>query len=1525
MTYAQKHRLHSVISLVLAVIMVLSVSPMSIFAADEVQGAWTITNDGTSSGVAKYGKFDLAYYSPTTNITYGNAYEKDWVRSSNCNGSAKDGIVVTESKSYVKFTPEYDGTLLAYIGNAASKTGYVSKTKGEESTAIGSFVPGGSDNYDAPGFKVYQGGTNGVNEKMAELDIEVEAGTDYYITVSGSKMLFYDPEFVPYTKVSGTINDSFNLGSYPIKFVSKETGEVFIPEVSGNSYSITLKPGDYSAALTGSSATSYAVSAATRNVTVEGSDTTAPKSQTADLAIEESVSYKVSGNLVGMDKTYDDMKVVFVSADQASHEDVTAEISGNTYSAQLAAGETYTAKLEGAEDYEMVEEVVVTNDSANPVTKDITFKAKDLYTISGSFIKLGSERYSYIPVTDVAFETITFTNVDDKYTYKADVKDNKYTVALRKGSYQASIDNQSTGYTTTTHVVVDGENKGRDLLLKEEDKTVGYTHDDVFYVGKDKEFKTVQAAVDAIGRMGSVQGDSSKPVTVKIDPGVYREQVVVNRPNITFESNGGDASNTKITWYYGIGYKYYSCVNSVYDPYADYDQFDKGDVQSYWGTCVLLQKGAENFKAEGITFENSFNKYMTDEEILDGVAPNGKEAINVQRKENTNVDTKAATERAAALVNYADKVEFKDCSFIGSQDTLYTSNVPSDAYFKNCYIEGQTDFIYGNGDVIFDACELNFCGYDGSANAGYLTAQSSSATNKATDGYIFRNCYVSYNSERMTAPGTYGRMWGDNATVAFINTVLQEKDMIQAAGWTEMSGKKPTDSGMQLVEYNTTYNGQPIDTTGRVVAAKDSIDQSKYTVESVFIKNGWTPVYYTPEASGKAAFKTMPTLTSNGDLNTPNPGETLTAVYELEDAFAPNDASKIEWYAVSEGYDASSLDNVLRSASLLKSTTALNGKKFQIPMAAAGKYLMVVVTPMATGSESGDAAYYIDTEKPVSDVWSNPDNEKEIAPGSGINIYLAGDSTVKDYSADGMYNSGKIQTAGSWGEFLQAFFDDSYVKVNDYAQGGRSSRSFINEGKLDNIKKNIKKGDYLFVQFAHNDCANQAGYTQERFVPLYTKEAQPTSKSSGFPTVRPVESMKTASPDSYKSTYGDTYYAWDCGATYKGFMQEYIEAALEVGAIPVIVTPVARMYYDESGKIKTHHDATDTTSEAGAFTTENNAYVTACHELYEENKDRGALLIDAYGITVDMFEGAYAEGGEALGAAVMDKGDKTHSNKTGGVIQAGYIAKAIKDMDISISQYVKQPKAVYGEEASGDFIFTIDKEGKFTAKDKQLVEQPYWEGLGQELFDSLASADSEPQPEPEPQPKDDVHPVMANANGNSFVASSSVDSLAYQEVGFVFEFGDKKVEKSTQVVYGSTEESTYTAADLGSKYMYSFEITDMPAGSTNLKVTPFVVYVNGEKELGRTEEYIVESDGQTITGLVILERSTDDTNVNVAEASESTETSESKTEENSEEKAGEEADETAVEAKDETAVIIDIVASESAFVFEPEEEVKEAS
>lgn len=99
-----------------------------------------------------------------------------------------------------------------------------------------------------------------------------------------------------------------------------------------------------------------------------------------------------------------------------------------------------------------------------------------------------------------------------------------------------------------------------------------------------------------------------------------------------------------------------------------------------------LKNTATGFSADGITFEASFNRYITDEEIEDGVSPTDTKLP--ERNYSTDVTSKAATERATAMAIEADKVEFTDCAFLGSQDTLYTGNSATNMYFKNCRIEG---------------------------------------------------------------------------------------------------------------------------------------------------------------------------------------------------------------------------------------------------------------------------------------------------------------------------------------------------------------------------------------------------------------------------------------------------------------------------------------------------------------------------------------------------------------------------------------------------------------------------------------------------------------------------------------------------------------------------------------------------------------------------------------------------------------------------------------------------------------------
>ncbi|MFD6339967.1 GDSL-type esterase/lipase family protein [Streptomyces sp. NPDC060210] len=119
---------------------------------------------------------------------------------------------------------------------------------------------------------------------------------------------------------------------------------------------------------------------------------------------------------------------------------------------------------------------------------------------------------------------------------------------------------------------------------------------------------------------------------------------------------------------------------------------------------------------------------------------------------------------------------------------------------------------------------------------------------------------------------------------------------------------------------------------------------------------------------------------------------------------------------------------------------------------------------------------------------------------------MAGDSTAQTY------NSGYYPQAG-WGQTLPGFFT-SNITVANRAIGGRSSRSFIEQGRLAAIHDVIKPGDYLFVQFGHNDAT-------------------------------------TGNPERYTSP-----------ADYKEYLRDdYIRATRSRGATPVVVTPVSRRSY----------------------------------------------------------------------------------------------------------------------------------------------------------------------------------------------------------------------------------------------------------------------------------------------------------------------------------------------------------------------------
>lgn len=131
-------------------------------------------------------------------------------------------------------------------------------------------------------------------------------------------------------------------------------------------------------------------------------------------------------------------------------------------------------------------------------------------------------------------------------------------------------------------------------------------------------------------------------------------------------------------------------------------------------------------------------------------------------------------------------------------------------------------------------------------------------------------------------------------------------------------------------------------------------------------------------------------------------------------------------------------------------------------------------------------------------------------------LFYAGDSTVKFNKIDTYPQMGLSQG-------IQLYLKDDVV-VRSYAENGRSTKSFINEGRLSRIAEEISEGDFLFIEFGHND----------------EKEADPTR---------------------YAAAETD----------YKDNLKKFVSVAKEHGAYPVIITPVARRVFDENGKISPTH------------------------------------------------------------------------------------------------------------------------------------------------------------------------------------------------------------------------------------------------------------------------------------------------------------------------------------------------------------------
>ncbi len=202
--------------------------------------------------------------------------------------------------------------------------------------------------------------------------------------------------------------------------------------------------------------------------------------------------------------------------------------------------------------------------------------------------------------------------------------------------------------------------------------------------------------------------------------------------------------------------------------------------------------------------------------------------------ENLTVKNSSCGEgQAVALHIEGDKFISKNVNILGCQDTVYAATGNSRQYYKNCYIEGTTDFIFGQATVLFEDCTIK------SLKNSYITAAAT--TPHQEFGFVFLNCKLIAAED---AKEVYlGRPWRPYAQTVFINSEFGEH--ILPKGWDPWHGDE-----MFPDKQNTTYyaeynnSGPGAETSNRVKWSKQlsKKEAKKYTAANIFNReDSWNP------------------------------------------------------------------------------------------------------------------------------------------------------------------------------------------------------------------------------------------------------------------------------------------------------------------------------------------------------------------------------------------------------------------------------------------------------------------------------------------------------------------------------------------------------------------------------------------------------------------------------------------------------------------------------------------------------------
>lgn len=310
---------------------------------------------------------------------------------------------------------------------------------------------------------------------------------------------------------------------------------------------------------------------------------------------------------------------------------------------------------------------------------------------------------------------------------------------------------------------------------------------------------TITVALDGTGDFGSLQAaigsiphGSTKPRTITVKPGVYREVVNVwaDRPNLTIQGATANPSDVVITY-----------------------DLPAGGAKFFGGTLGAVGSATLTVAATRTTVKN-----LTVENAYDEAANGGSQALAVR--------------------SVADKVTFEGTRFLGNQDTYLADTTGRDAtartYLKDCYIEGDVDFLYGRGTAVFDGCTIHSVDRGSNTNNGYIVAPSTKNSNPY--GFLIINSTLTSDAAAGTV--SLGRPWfASSDPDAHPMAVIRDSVLgahIAEQGWADMGGHAWNEG--RFGEYNNTGPGAFVNEFHPQLSPDEA---TRFTTEAFL--GDWTP------------------------------------------------------------------------------------------------------------------------------------------------------------------------------------------------------------------------------------------------------------------------------------------------------------------------------------------------------------------------------------------------------------------------------------------------------------------------------------------------------------------------------------------------------------------------------------------------------------------------------------------------------------------------------------------------------------